>query len=76
MDTYEIAITVLAVLLFGATTALIGVVTRLDKKAKDDAERLYLALPPVWQDAIMKLIDAADAVVRVSKEITDGKENT
>jgi uncharacterized membrane protein len=75
MSTTELLLFVLNTVLVGAAVGVLVFVNKLDKRAKDDAERLYQALPPIWQTAILKLIDAADALVRVSREVTDGKPN-
>jgi len=57
----------------GGTVAM--VITRFDRRGKDETERLYQALPPIWQTTILKIVETAGAAVRLAKEVTDGKPN-
>jgi hypothetical protein len=57
----------------GGTLAMI--IMRIDRRTKDDIERLYMALPPVWQDTILKIVETSGALVKVAKEVTDKQPN-
>ncbi len=78
MDTQNIMTILNAALLTASLAALIASLVsahRLEKRHKDEAERLYQALPPQWQTTILRLIDAADGIVDTAKELTDGQPN-
>lgn len=68
-----IAAGIILAIVGGGSFAL--VLTRIDKRTKDEAERQYLSLPPVWQDTVMRLLDAAEAALKLAREITDGQPN-
>ena len=75
MEATQIILLVLNGLLFGLTIGILVFVNRMDKRAKDDAERMYQALPPVWQAAILRFLEAANVLVKIAEEVTDGKPN-
>ncbi|MDX2163032.1 MAG: hypothetical protein SF162_17075 [bacterium] len=75
MTPHETLLTLLNVALLGVSVGALYVVSRLDRRAKDEAERLYQALPPTWQTTILRLIDSADALVKAAREVTDGQPN-
>ena len=75
MTTTDVLLVILNTVLLGIAVGALILVSRIDKRAKDDAERLYQALPPVWQTVVLKLIEVADKVVEVGKEVTDGEPN-
>lgn len=57
----------------GGTFAVI--ISRVDTRTKDDIERLYMALPPQWQDTILKVVEATEALVILAKQVTDKQPN-
>lgn len=69
-----IAAGVILAIVGGGTFAL--VINRIDKRTKDETEKLYLALPPQWQDTIVRTLDAAEATLRLARELTDGQPNS
>ncbi|GEM_PF-1149854 len=75
VTTTDVLLVILNTVLLGIAVGALILVSRIDKRAKDDAERLYQALPPVWQTVVLKLIEVADKVVEVGKEVTDGEPN-
>lgn len=64
---------VILAILGGGSFAL--VIHRLDKRTKDEAEQLYLALPPQWQTTVLRILDAAEATLELAREVTDGQPN-
>lgn len=56
----------------GSFAYMIG---RIDKRGKDEIERNYHAMPPVWQKVILTLLGNAEAGVRFLREVTDGQPN-
>lgn len=75
MNTENLLLVILNIGLLGAAIGVLMAARQISKVQKDEAERLYHALPPLWQNTILKLIEAADAALRVAKDVTDGKEN-
>jgi len=73
MPATDMLLVVLNIGLLGISVGALILVSRIDKRAKDDAERLYQALPPVWQTVILKLIEVGDKLVEVGKEVTELK---
>ncbi|MBK8035279.1 MAG: hypothetical protein IPK17_38405 [Chloroflexi bacterium] len=71
----------LIVISAGVVLAIVGggsfavVLSRIDKRTKDETERLYLALPPQWQETVVRVLDAAEATLKLAREVTDGKPN-
>ncbi len=76
MNTETMLLFVLNIGLLGAAIGVLMAARAMSKAQKDEAERLYLALPPQWQNTILKLIEAAEAVLKVAKDVTDGQENS
>ncbi len=76
MNTENILLIVLNIGLLGAAIGVLMAARQMSKAQKDEAERLYLALPPQWQGTILKLIEAAEAMLKVAKDVTDGRENS
>lgn len=62
--------------------SMLAVISRIDKQTKDNAERLFLGLPPQWQATVNRVLDfsetavkTADAALLLAREVTDGKPN-
>lgn len=52
------------------------VLTRLDTRGKDNLEKAYLSLAPEWQNTIVKIVEVAEALGKLGREVTDGQPNT
>lgn len=76
-------------IVYGVIFAIAGggtfafMLSRLDKRSKDEIERNYLALSPQWQNTILKVLETADTInkqvgsaVQLGRELTDGRANT
>lgn len=51
------------------------VLTRLDTRGKDQLEKAYLSLSPEWQTTIVKIVEVAEALGKLGREVTDGQPN-